>query len=318
MKKKPISPLQALSGSVALPTFTVELDHAQTPEKEFKPSKFVDKSSETILSVDPSSICNWEFHDRTNFELGDLEALAFDLKNNGQAQPCVVRRYDKSPEFSYELIVGERRWRAAQIAGINLLVIIKNLSDHQAATLQISENNNRKDLSDFSRGMNYAKLIAQNILQQKDLENILQKDKREISRLLSFRDIPQDVWDAIEDPTHISARTAGEMRALINKGGEPYKLAIISLASRLRSGKLGASNLVREIEKIVQAEDSSLKHPIEVRNPSGRHLFSWRKDSNGNIGITFPKDVRDRIDRDKLERTLISEIDKQLLSLSEP
>ncbi len=90
------------------------------------------------------------------------------------------------------------------------------------------------------------------------------------------------------------------------------KNAIIKLASLLRSGKLGANNLLREVEAILNQDIEPLNKAQEVRNLTGRHLFTWRRDSNGNISITFPKDIRDRIDRDRLEQHLIDEIEKQL------
>ncbi len=99
------------------------------------------------------------------------------MKTNGQAQPCLVRPISHSPVFDYELIVGERRWRAAKIAEIDLLVMVDNLTDGQAAAIQIAENSNRKDLSDFSKGMNYSRLIDNGILTQKDLEQVLGKNK---------------------------------------------------------------------------------------------------------------------------------------------
>jgi ParB family chromosome partitioning protein len=266
---------------------------------------------QTIISIDPIKICNWELSDRPENELGDLEALAKDLKENGQQQPCIVRPYKKNKEFDYELIAGERRWRAAKLFNLNLKVINVEMSDDQAAICQIAENNNRNDLSDFAKGMNYSKLIELDIITQKELEKTLGKNNAAISRLLSFNQVPQEIWDAIDDKTKVSARTASEIRALSRKG-ENYISAIIQLAPRIRSGKLGSTTLANEVDKIINKSSNNINDIVEVRSSSGRHLFTWRKDSNGNMAISFPKDIRNYIDRSFIEKSLKDEIENQI------
>lgn len=279
------------------------------------PSSPVFSTNHAILEVDPSRVCNWELHDRPENELGDLEALAQDLSDNGQAQPCIVRPYTKNTDFDYELIAGERRWRAATIRGLKLKIIVENLNDQQAAIYQIAENGNRQDLSDYAKGMSYYKLIERKIITQKDLEKSLGKNKIEISRLLSFGDIPKQIWDAVGDMTKISARTASEMRAIVNKGDSHYD-AVLQLAARLRTGKLGAASLSKEVDKLISGTSlSALNAKTEVRTSSGRHLFTWRKDSNGNISISFPKDIRSYIDKNGLEQALRNEIHEQLTEI---
>ena len=270
-------------------------------------------NSSLILLIDPNKIKNWELHDRPENELGDIEALANDLEENGQAQPCIVRVYSKSPEYSYELIVGERRWRAAKLRKLILKVIVEEINDHQAAIYQIAENSNRKDLSDYAKGMNYYNLTESGVVTQKELEKALGKNKIDISRLLSFGQIPKEVWDAIGNTTKISSRTASEIRALIKKGEKHYA-AIIQLAPRLGTGKLGVANLAKEVDKIISGENDS-NTTTEIRTSSGRHLFTWRKDSNGNLSVSFPKDIRKCINKHILETVIKNEIENQLLGI---
>jgi ParB family chromosome partitioning protein len=268
-------------------------------------------SNRVILEVDPHTVGNWELHDRPENELGDIESLAKDLEENGQTQPCIVRPYKKDSAFDYELIVGERRWRAAKLRNIALKIIVEEINDHQAAIYQIAENGNRKDLSDYAKGMNYARLIELGIITQQGLEKVINKNKIEISRLLSFNDIPQQLWDAIGDKTKISARTAAEIRAIINKSTQHYS-AVMQLAPRIGTGKLGAANLAKEVEKILSGDNRTHNTTTEIRTSSGRHLFTWRKDSNGNISISFPKDIRKHIDKNALEQALKREIESQI------
>lgn len=270
-------------------------------------------SSGIILSVDPGKITNWVLHDRPENELGNIEALAKDMEENGQAQPCIVRPYANSEIFKYELIVGERRWRAAKLRNLKLKVVVEEINDQQSAIYQIAENNNRKDLSDYAKGTNYWTLIQAGIISQKDLEKALSKNKVEISRLLSFGKIPREIWNAIGDTTKISSRTASEIRAIIKKSDQHFS-AIIQLAPRLKSGKLGANTLANEVEKIIAGQLSPSKGTTKIRASNGRHLFSWKNDANGGFFILFPKDVGNNIDRNQLEMCIKNEIESQLLA----
>lgn len=264
-------------------------------------STFLNSSNNLVLKVDPKQICNWELHDRSSYELGDLEALANDLKTNGQQQPCLVRPAPSSisDTYKYELIAGERRWRAALQANITLDVIVRVMDDQEAAFCQISENAHRQDICEYSKGMNYSRLIAKGIITAKDLELKLGLSQTHISRLLSFNSISQKIWDAIGDATKISARTASEMRTLQNKGPQ-YEEALIYLAPKIRTGRIGEKGLKQEIEAYLNGIQLNLNSAEEIKNAAGRHLFTWRKDTNNNISISFPKDIRLLIDKERL------------------
>ena len=290
-----------------------QLKNGRSTQSQSSASVLPINNSSIILSIDPNKIKNWELHDRPENELGDIEALANDLEENGQAQPCIVRTYSKDPKYSYELIVGERRWRAAILRKLSLKIIVEEINDHQAAIYQIAENSNRKDLSDYAKGMNYYNLTESGIISQKELEKALGKNKIDISRLLSFGHVPKQIWDAIGDTTKISSRTASEIRAIIKKGEQHYA-AILQLAPRLKTGKLGAANLAKEVDKIISGENES-NSTTEIRTSSGRHLFTWRKDSNGNLSVSFPKDIRSHINKSTLEIVMKAEIEAQLLGI---
>ena len=243
-KLKPLSPLQAMtqhSQNDLLPS--------EIPKDSFlqnlSPNN-IHNSENLVILVEPSQICNWKYHDRPLTELGDIDEFAAELKNNGQLQPCIVRPLSNNNEYKFELIVGERRWRAAKKANIQLKVLIKELNDHDAAIAQANENSQRKDSSEFAKGMSYAKLINDKVLSQADLTETLKVSQAEVSRLLSFSKIPQIVWDAIEDKSKISARTAAEIRSLCNKG-DRYIEAIVKLAKEIERGKLGEKLLKREL-----------------------------------------------------------------------
>ena len=97
----------------------------------------INQSFSEILLVSPTNIINWQFHDRPQNELGNIEELAEEFKTIGQQQPCIVRPI-KNQYADYEVIVGERRWLAAKKANVKLKVVVLSLSDNDAALIQIA------------------------------------------------------------------------------------------------------------------------------------------------------------------------------------
>ena len=279
---KALTPLQAMT-RVA----NEELRPEESTEVEITGA-----SGMKIIEVLPNSVRNWKFHDRPEMELGDIAALAQEFKEVGQQQPCIVRALKNEVQYQYEIIAGERRWRASLLAKTKLKVIVKELSDNEAALVQITENSNRKDLSDYAKGMSYAQLIDNGIIQQKDLVEKLGKPKQYISSLLSFSKIPEEVMDAISDMTLVSCRSAEQIRRLSSKG-ESYVKALISIADKIRSGKYGQERIEKYVLCYVNSEQQEIKPKSITKaiDRTGRHLFTWRNDINDCPSIHFPKDM---------------------------
>jgi ParB family chromosome partitioning protein len=243
-----------------------------------------------VLEIDVKKIIRWEYKDRPENELGDIEELANTFKTIGQQQPCILRVAKNFPG-QYELIVGERRWRAAQLAKVKLKAIVhQELDDKTAVLIQAVENEKRSDLSEFAKGMSYAEKIEKGLISQKDLIEILGIRKQQVSRLLSYKRIPEALFDAIEDFRNVSARTAEEIARLASKG-EHYIDALISLAAKIRTGKCGHNSIANEINNLLEKDKTALDTNQKVFNTDGRHLFTWRLDNNAIPSIHFPKDI---------------------------
>ncbi len=263
----------------------------------------IDNPCEQVIELETSDIKNWDYHDRPEYELGDIDALALDLKTIGQQQPCIVRPL---PNGKYELIIGERRWRAAQKAGISLKVIVRPMSDTEAALSQSAENDNRLDLSDYAKGMHFDKLIKLEVITQKDLTDRLGKSKQYVSSLLTFAKIPEEIVAAIgkSNMKNITASTAEKIKQLSEKGPE-YIKAIIKLADRLASGKIGKNSLIVLINSILH-EDLSKKDLFKkeeerkILSKDGRHIFTWRTDNNRLPSIHFPKSIINLLESEDL------------------
>lgn len=258
---------------------------------------------DSVISLSPDLISNWEFHDRPEEELGNIKALADEFKEIGQQQPCIVRPTENSSK--YELIVGERRWRAAQLAGLDVKAIVKKISDKDAAIIQASENSSRKDLSDYARGMSYARLINKEVLTQKDLIDKLSLSKQQVSRLLSFSKIPTVVRDAIQDLSKISSRTAEQIKQLCNKG-DNYIAAVIHYADLLKEGKIGQTKLKELVEKYTSKKTPSKSPTKKLYSRDGRLLLTWRREKDLYLSAHFPKDITSLIEKEKIDIDLIN------------
>ncbi len=263
------------------------------------------KNTDSVISVDTDKVIRWEFKDRPENELGDIDALADTFKTVGQQQPCIMRKSKKHPG-KYELIVGERRWKAAEKAKLPLKAIVKDFDDKTAALVQAIENEKRKDISEFSKGMSYANKIDNGILTQKDLIDILHISKQQISRLLSYSKIPEALRLAIGDFRKVSSRTAYELSRL-SKKSEQHLNILIEMADHIRDGTYGAKKVQQELERRLEKNENILNENRSITDDDGRALFTW-KINTGIPSIHFSKDVANIIMSDLQLNEIIDEI----------
>lgn len=272
------------------------------------------QNSLQIYEVETNKIIRWKHKDRPENETGNIEELAETFKTIGQQQPCIVRPSPKKDK--YELIVGERRWLAAQLANLKLKVIVQSIDDRVASLIQAIENEKRADLSEFAKGVSYYEKIKAGFITQKDLIEILQVPKMQVTRLLSFSKIPKDIKDAIQDFRQVSARTAYEIVRFSRKGSL-YKDIIIKMADKIRSGNCGHKSIEKEIQKITEANEKSLNSKSKIVDNKGNLLFTWKISSDGSPSIKLRKDIHSYIkENDKNIEKLMLKIKQQISSLN--
>ena len=288
-----------------------------------KPNKVDDKiirnAANEILEIDPSNIKRWEYKDRPENELGDIQSLSEEFKTIGQQQPCIVREISSESGREFELLLGERRWRAAEMAKIKLKVVLSTMDDTQAALAQSAENDSRQNLSDYAKGMSYSKLIKDGVLQQKDLVERLGKSRQSISALLSFGRIPKEISEAIGDMSKVSAKTAEKLASFSNKGPE-YIESIISLSDKIREGKLGWEKIASLVNTSLNNDKRSFRENKKIFSRDGRHIFTWRNDNNTLPSIHFPKQINklfieNKIDIDLLTNEFLNIMEKKIKEL---
>ncbi len=238
------------------------------------------KNRQDIVSIDPNKCCNWRFSDRSEFELGDIDDLAEDIKNNGQLQPAIVREVN-SLDYEYEIIGGERRWRACKRSGVDLKAIIVNKDDLDCMVIQTSENK-KHSLSPYSLAKAYLKMMDELNISQNELSKRLGIPKSSFGDLMSFNKVPQRVWDEVSDASKVSPTTAAFLSKVCGMG-EIYIEAVIKLAKHIREG-VGVKILQNLIEKSISNSKVDRNETFVCKDDSGSPLF--RITSAGRISIT--------------------------------
>lgn len=254
------------------------------------------KDTSNIIEIDPNKCRNWKYSDRNNFELGDLDDLAEDIKINGQLQPIIVRKIHEL-DFDYEVICGERRWRACSMAGISLIAMVTNKNDLECISIQTSENKKKK-LSPYSLAIVYEKIMKEQNIGQNELAKTLVMPRSSFADLMSFNRVPKEVWNAVEDMTNVKAGTSAYLAAVCANGAE-YLNAVISLAEKIREG-MGIDNLKKSIDKIISNSKTARNITKVYENDNGELLFRV----TGAGRITIPKSILDKIGIEEIAEKL--------------
>jgi len=190
---------------------------------------------------------------RKDFDINALNDLAGSLKKSGVIQPIVVRKLGSG----YQLIVGERRWRAAKLAGLERIpAVVRDVSDVESLELGLVENLLREDLNPIEEAEAYQRLLAEFGWTQDDLAERVSKDRSTISNCLRLLKLPE----SIRADLRAGRLTMGHARALLSLTSELDQL-------RLREEILAHSWSVRATEEGVQKKRSLLPRRAARRAP---------------------------------------------------
>ncbi|MCR6671114.1 ParB/RepB/Spo0J family partition protein [Devosia ginsengisoli] len=178
---------------------------------------------------------------RRSFDPDQLEELTNSIREKGVMQPLLVRP-SEDPNI-FELIAGERRWRAAQKAGLHdVPVIVREVGDKEALELAIIENVQRADLNPLEEAMGYGQLIEQFDYTQQDLAQVIGKSRSHVANTLRLLRLPEDVRGMVASGT----LTAGHARTLIT-AEDPATLARQIVAGGLSVREAEALSQQREV-----------------------------------------------------------------------
>jgi ParB family chromosome partitioning protein len=176
---------------------------------------------------------------RRNFSEAELEELAQSLKQQGVLQPILVRRDGKG----YRIIAGERRWRAAQRAGLSELpVIVREASDAEAYELALVENIQREDLNPLEEAEAYRRLLEERKMTQEQVADRVGKDRSSVANSLRLLQLPNEIKQLVVE----GDLDMGHARAILGLGNTKE---MVLLARQVVTEKL----TVRETEARVKA-----------------------------------------------------------------
>lgn len=195
---------------------------------------------------------------RKNFDNAKLEELAASIREKGIIQPIVVRKQDDS----YEIVAGERRWRAAQKAGLHdVPVVIQDVSDDTALEMALIENIQREDLNVIEEAEAYHSLMEKFSLSQEDMAQRVGKDRSTIANSLRLLRLPQEIkQDIVEERLSM-----GHARALLSiDTPDDMKAAREEILKRELS--------VRETEALVKRIKGSSSPVSKAGKPMEPHL----------------------------------------------
>ncbi len=243
---------------------------------------------------------------RQRMDGAKLDELGASLKEHGLIEPLVVRRSPSSPD-RFEIIAGERRWRAAQRAGIKeLLVVVKDVSPNAAFELALIENLQREDLDPIEVAEAIERLIREHDYTHETVASRLHKDRTTVTNALRLLKLPPRVRTMVVE----GKLSEGHARALLGAGEAP---AIEQLADKAVRGKLS----VRKVEAMVRLhrDGPSEKKPANNPEPKSPNLRDLEQRLTRHLGRRV--EVRDRSGKGEVVITYgtLDELDELLATL---
>ena len=208
-----------------------------------------ESSGSTVLPI--SEIEPNRSQPRRDFDEGSLRELADSIAAHGVLQPLLVR---PMPEGGYQLVAGERRWRASRMAGLfEVPVIIKEMSDLEMMQISMIENLQRENLNPVEEAMGYRVLTDEYGMTQEEISSSVGKSRSAIANALRILSLPQEILDMVRD----GKISSGHARALLGFSDKAEQLRV--------ARAIPAKDLtVRDVEKLVRSFDKPDKREMEI------------------------------------------------------
>jgi ParB family chromosome partitioning protein len=218
------------------------------------------------------------FNPRRNFAPEQLDELAASIRERGLVQPLVVRPSASNDE-TFEIVAGERRWRAAQLASLHEVpVVVRALSDQEAVEIAIIENVQREDLNGIEEGEGYKLLMDGHGYTQEDLAKVIGKSRSHLANTLRLLKLPTDVQELVRT----GMLSAGHARALIGRAD----------ASALAARIVNEGLTVRQIEALVKEAVTKPKKDKSVRKDADTRAAEAELSEALGLGVEIKRKGR--------------------------
>lgn len=253
-----------------------------------KPSPVQSSSIDTLLQVAPEQIVPNPQQPRKHFDEKSLNELAQSIRAQGVLQPLVVRKHPELPN-QYELVAGERRWRALkQIDVAQVPVVLRNVSDNEILEVSLLENIQRENLTVIEEAQSYHDLLQIHGYTQEELAKKLGRDRSTIANMLRLLQLPS----ALKNDLETGRITSGHARSILSLPNEGVQL-------EMRRRLLRNSWSVRETERQVRMKLDYLSK------------FTQRDGSNNSDTSASSTDAEIQLQHleDQLQRRLGTNVD---------
>ncbi len=254
------------------------------------------RPAEQLLPVDRIAPNPWQ--PRLRFDESKIQEMADSIREQGVVQPLVVRRR----EGGYELVTGERRLRAARLAGLDSVpVVVRDLSDREALEIALIENLQREDLSALEEAAAYQRLVGEFTLTQEEVARRVGKSRPAVANTLRLLGLPEPIRDQLRD----GSLSAGHGRALLALDSAAEQVAAAREAIRL-----GLS--VRQLEERIRRRTQ--KRP--ARRPVGdRNVADLEKQLQRSLGTKVRILAKGHKGKIAIEYYSLEELDRLLARL---
>lgn len=258
-----------------------------------------------VWQVDIEKLRSGVYQPRKTFEKEALEELAQSIKANGILSPIIVRR---TAGGFFEIVAGERRWRAAQLAGLHEVpILIRSFEDKEALELAIVENVQREDLNPIEEADAYARLASEFKLSQQQIAERVGKDRATVANAIRLLALPADVREMLGS----GRLSVGHAKVLLSLP-DPAKQS--ELAKLVAGGKIAVRKLEKMVADAVAAPaskstpaDNTMNQLVAALGEELQKMFGTKvnidyADGKGQIRIHYysNEELNELVDRLKL------------------
>jgi ParB family chromosome partitioning protein len=243
-------------------------------------------ASERALEVDLDLLRPNRFQPRTTMDDSRIEELAASIRSNGVIQPIVVRK----AEAGYEIIAGERRWRASQRAGLQKVpIVVRDIPEDRMLAAALIENIQREDLNPIEEAQAYRRLSDDYHLTQDQISEAVGKDRSTVANVMRLLRLPNEIRENLGG----GALSMGHARALLSLPDEHTQLRVSrEVVSRSLSVRETESMVRKALEPEKKKEDApkdvhTRAAEEKLRFALGTRVRITRKGKGGKIEVDF-------------------------------
>jgi ParB family chromosome partitioning protein len=272
----------------------------------------IETKQDSVTAIKISRITPRGDQPRKKFDENALQVLADSIRTHGVIQPIVVRELGGLQE-NYEIIAGERRWRAARMAGLDEIpTVIMTGDELKVAEVALIENLQRKDLNPIEEAMAYRALIEKFGLKQEEVAQQAGKSRSAVANMLRLLELPDEILELVQD----EKLSMGHARALLGLENEDQMLPLAELTIEKELSVREVESLVRKYNTVSDeepevAEDSTAKQrriymkelEDKARRALGRKVKIRETGKKKTVELTFEDDE----DLENLLKNLVGE-----------